>query len=159
MKPQIVFSRSGSGPHSIAFSTSPQTTTSPPPANVYQLSIPESTEEIPGGFTRIGDYVAELEARQEGAEHIRAARARLAANLQLATPPTLRSIRLALGLSQLQLAARIGTSQSQVARIESGTHDPTYGTFERLARALRVKVTDAVAAFEEARKAAEVPRA
>ncbi len=42
----------------------------------------------------------------------------------------------ALGLSQTQVAARMGTSQSAVARIETGTADVLLSTVERYATAL-----------------------
>jgi ribosome-binding protein aMBF1 (putative translation factor) len=44
--------------------------------------------------------------------------------------------RRALGLSQTQVAARMGTSQSAVARIETGTSDVLLSTVERYASAL-----------------------
>lgn len=46
--------------------------------------------------------------------------------------------RLAAGLSQKQLAERIGTSQSAVARMEAGAYRPRVETLLRLAEALRV---------------------
>src|SRR5438067_704783 len=44
--------------------------------------------------------------------------------------------RQALGLSQTEVAARMGTSQSAVARLESGTADVRLTTMERYAAAL-----------------------
>jgi predicted transcriptional regulator len=44
--------------------------------------------------------------------------------------------RRALGLSQTQVAARMGTSQSAVARLESGTADVLVSTVDRYASAL-----------------------
>jgi predicted transcriptional regulator len=41
-----------------------------------------------------------------------------------------------LGLSQTQVAARMGTSQSAVARLETGTSDVMMSTVERYASAL-----------------------
>lgn len=46
------------------------------------------------------------------------------------------------GLSQETLAAKAGVSRGYLARLETGRHDPTVGTVEKLAKALRVKVTD-----------------
>ena len=46
--------------------------------------------------------------------------------------------RLTAGLSQKQLAARIGTSQSAVARLESGAYRPRVETLLKLADALHV---------------------
>jgi predicted transcriptional regulator len=42
----------------------------------------------------------------------------------------------ALGLSQTQVAARMGTSQSAVARLETGTSDVLVSTVERYVSAL-----------------------
>jgi ribosome-binding protein aMBF1 (putative translation factor) len=44
--------------------------------------------------------------------------------------------RRALGLSQTQVAARMGTSQSAVARLESGSADVLVSTIDRYASAL-----------------------
>jgi predicted transcriptional regulator len=44
--------------------------------------------------------------------------------------------RLHLGLSQTEVAARMGTSQSAVARLESGDADVRLSTLERYAAAL-----------------------
>ena len=44
--------------------------------------------------------------------------------------------RLELGLSQTEVAARMGTSQSAVARLESGDADVRLSTLERYAAAL-----------------------
>ena len=47
-----------------------------------------------------------------------------------------RRIREARGLSQADLARRMATSQSAIARLEAGGVDPKIGTLERLSRAL-----------------------
>lgn len=44
-----------------------------------------------------------------------------------------------LGLTQEQLAERMGTSHSAVSRIESGQHRTSVATLERLAHALEVR--------------------
>jgi transcriptional regulator with XRE-family HTH domain len=43
------------------------------------------------------------------------------------------------GLTQEALAARAGISRAYLARIETGRHEPTLTTLERLAKALRVR--------------------
>jgi transcriptional regulator with XRE-family HTH domain len=50
--------------------------------------------------------------------------------------------RKALGMTQLQLAEEMGTSQSQVWRIESGHFNPTAKTLTRLERALNFSFGD-----------------
>src|SRR5512132_265573 len=44
-----------------------------------------------------------------------------------------------LGLTQEQLAERMGTSHSAISRIESGQHRTSVATLERLAQALEVR--------------------
>lgn len=44
-----------------------------------------------------------------------------------------------LGLTQEQLAERMGTSHSAISRIESGQHRTSVATLERLAEALEVR--------------------
>ena len=45
-----------------------------------------------------------------------------------------------LGLTQGQLAERMGTSHSAISRIESGRHRTSVATLERLAQALEVRL-------------------
>ena len=54
-----------------------------------------------------------------------------------------------LGLSQTVVAARMGTSQSAVARLEAGRSDPRMSTLERYAAALDTSVAYAVASRTE----------
>ena len=49
--------------------------------------------------------------------------------------------RQAAGLSQTEVAARMGTSQSAVARLESGTADVRASTLERYAAAVGSQIT------------------
>jgi len=49
--------------------------------------------------------------------------------------------RQAAGLSQTEIAARMGTSQSAVARLESGTADVRASTLERYAAAVGRQIT------------------
>ncbi|HEU5128437.1 MAG TPA: helix-turn-helix domain-containing protein [Glycomyces sp.] len=53
----------------------------------------------------------------------------------------LRAARVERGLSQAALAERIGTTQSAIARLESGHSDPRLSTLERYARAVGVEPT------------------
>jgi len=50
------------------------------------------------------------------------------------------SRRLELGLSQTQVAARMGTSQSAVARLEAGEGDVRLSTLERYANAVGLEI-------------------
>ncbi|MGW2187488.1 helix-turn-helix domain-containing protein [Streptomyces sp. NPDC001719] len=51
-----------------------------------------------------------------------------------------RARRVALGLSQLELAARTGTGQAFISRVESGKVVPTIPVLQRLAAALECDV-------------------
>jgi transcriptional regulator with XRE-family HTH domain len=53
-----------------------------------------------------------------------------------------REQRTALGLTQDQLAERVGTSNDEVSRIERGVREPRFATLERLSRALDLTVAD-----------------
>ena len=53
------------------------------------------------------------------------------------------------GLSQQELADLVGTSNSQISRIESGRHRTNFDTLLRIARALDVKV---IVGFESVSK-------
>ena len=46
------------------------------------------------------------------------------------------------GLTQEALAEKAGVSRGYLARLETGRHGPRVSTVEKLAKALRVKVTD-----------------
>jgi len=48
--------------------------------------------------------------------------------------------RAALGLSQQELAQRVGTSHSAISRIESGRHKTSVETLQRIAEALGVRL-------------------
>ena len=54
----------------------------------------------------------------------------------------LQRLRTGRGLTQEQLAVNVGLSRTFITRLELGQHDPTLSTLVRLAKALRVSVTD-----------------
>ncbi len=56
-------------------------------------------------------------------------------------PLTVRDAREAAGLNQRELAARMGTSQAAVARLEAGGVGATLTTLQKVATALDLKVT------------------
>ena len=55
-----------------------------------------------------------------------------------------------LGLTQEELAARMGTSKSAICRIESGQHTTTVRTLERLAAALDMQLQMGLVAQDKA---------
>ena len=54
----------------------------------------------------------------------------------------LQRLRTGRALTQDQLAVNVGLSRTFITRLELGYHDPTLSTLVRLAKALRVSVTD-----------------
>src|SRR5262249_27615653 len=55
-------------------------------------------------------------------------------------------------LSQAELAAKMGTSQSTIARLESGTAKPSLSTLERFAEATGMRVRISLEPAERSRK-------
>jgi ribosome-binding protein aMBF1 (putative translation factor) len=63
------------------------------------------------------------------------------ASLAIQVADQVRNLRLALGLSQEDLARRVGTTQPMIARLEAGGRPPSLRTLERLAEALDADLT------------------
>jgi len=82
----------------------------------------------------IGRSVVEArEARAAASEAYRRERARRSPYEAIAR--TVLKLRMDRDLTQQQLATRVGTSHSQIARIESGQYRPTVETLHRIAEA------------------------
>ena len=64
----------------------------------------------------------------------------------------IRSLRLRAGLSQRQLALRMGVPRTYVSKIENEKATPTLSSLERLARALEVSVPDLLSGGERNRQ-------
>jgi transcriptional regulator with XRE-family HTH domain len=58
------------------------------------------------------------------------------------TAMRLRQLRAERKMSQRELAQKAGISREYVTRLEAARQDPTLGTLEKLAKALKVKVTE-----------------
>jgi transcriptional regulator with XRE-family HTH domain len=58
------------------------------------------------------------------------------------TAMRLKQLRTEREMSQRELAERAGISREYVTRLEAARQDPTLGTLEKLAKALKVKVTE-----------------
>jgi putative transcriptional regulator len=54
----------------------------------------------------------------------------------------IRTLREARGMSQGELAKQSKITREYVNKLEAGRYDPTVGVLQRLAKALRVKVTE-----------------
>ncbi len=91
----------------------------------------------------LDQFIAALQSEGQGAL---LADGRKAIAQWFAPKVSLKRLRLEAGLSQDELALRVGTSQPNIARIESGKQDPSLRTLHRLAEALGLdihKVVDA----------------
>jgi ribosome-binding protein aMBF1 (putative translation factor) len=86
------------------------------------------------GAVPLVDFVDDLEGDAEMAQRLAAARRRLATVLDDST--TFRRLRMLAGLSQARLAVLAGTTQTYIARVESGSLDPGTDMLARLASAL-----------------------
>ncbi|MFN2569951.1 MAG: helix-turn-helix domain-containing protein [Candidatus Dormibacteria bacterium] len=62
-------------------------------------------------------------------------------SLAIEVADQVRQLRTALGLSQEQLAERVGTTQPMIARLEGGGQPPSLRTLERLADALQANLS------------------
>lgn len=80
------------------------------------------------------EYIAEREAREPA---FRAAREALRPQYEFRR--ALIAARLATGLTQADVARQLGTTQSAIARLETGTITPTVETLCRLADALGIE--------------------
>ena len=88
----------------------------------------------------VGDPVAAGAARRSAlSAEYRAEAARITPFEEIARVVIMR--RAELGLSQRQLAERMRTSHSAISRIESGQHQTSVKTLERLADALEARLT------------------
>ena len=56
----------------------------------------------------------------------------------------IKKLRVAAGLTQTELAARVGTDQVRISRWETGKVKPSYGMLIKLAAALGVTVNDLI---------------
>ena len=63
-----------------------------------------------------------------------------------------------LGLTQAELASRMGTSHSAISRIESGQHPTTVTTLQRLAAALELRFVMGFESGNEDRPVRELVR-
>lgn len=104
---------------------------------IYREFNVASPETLPN-TSPIEDLVAEFEADADMVTRMAQARRNLSATLYNDEAHSFSALRLAAGLSQVQLAERAETTQSHIARIEAGKNDPSTEMVVRIARALGV---------------------
>src|SRR5260370_41574444 len=81
---------------------------------------------------------SEIKSRRRDADGVRAGYAAARATYQLAE--RVRNLRESRGISQQDLAERMGTTQSVISRLESGGAKPSLTTLERVGAALGADV-------------------
>lgn len=96
---------------------------------------------LPVGFVDIDQLVEQAEKDPVSREAIAVGRQAVAAHYYADEPRSLAWYRLSRGWSQKELAARMGTSQSYIARLEAGDIDPQVSTLVRLASVFGVATT------------------
>jgi transcriptional regulator with XRE-family HTH domain len=84
------------------------------------------------------DFEEHVQGQMQHAEY-GAQFAEMAPDLQIALEVT--TLRTRLGLSQSELAARVGTRQASISRLENGMGNPGLDLLKRVARALGVQLT------------------
>ena len=92
---------------------------------------------MPRAQSPVGSPVAESRRRRAARSAYRAQQERLAPYEEIAR--IVIQHRMALGLTQQELAERMGTSHSAISRIESGQHKTSVETLRRLADALELR--------------------
>jgi ribosome-binding protein aMBF1 (putative translation factor) len=94
---------------------------------------------LPAGFVDIDALVEQAEQDPGTKQAVAVGRRAVADNYYANQPRMLAYYRLQKGWSQKELASRLGTSQSYIARLEAGSIDPQVSTLKRLAAALEVQ--------------------
>lgn len=100
----------------------PVSTISSPYLTVVQVVNADQQYEdsTPNGFISLADLIAKREAEPGGKEALAKGRQRLYEHIYQDLEPSLTTLRLKKGVSQKQLAEKIGTHQSHIAKIENG---------------------------------------
>ena len=120
------------------FTGEPGKSASGTPPVILQFKLPVHASVAAELHTGFDAFMAELENDPAHSAGFAEARSWVAENFYAEDGVTIRTIRLKAGLTQKQLALAIGTSQPQIAKIESGRHDPVMSTCKRLSVALGV---------------------
>lgn len=114
---------------------------------VHYASFEAAKFPQPAGCVSISDHIARREEHPDRRALLAAARAELAEALY-GGRETVATLRMKRGWSQQQLADAMGTSQPQVARIESGRLDPQLSTLRKLSNALACDMPTVIRALD-----------
>lgn len=92
------------------------------------------------GKDKIKGYSTFREIRKEWTKDPAFRKASKELELEFALVRAILNARINKGVTQKELANRVGTKQSSIARFESGAYNPTLSFVQKLARALDVKI-------------------
>ncbi len=113
---------------------------------------------LPNGFVNIDAVVDEEEKNPASRDAIATGRRSVAEHYYADGPKSLSWYRLTRGWSQKELARRLGSSQSYVARLGAGDIDPQVSTLQRLAAVFEVPAAELLeAAIRAASPTAAAP--
>ena len=104
---------------------------------------------LPAGFLDIDQLVEEAEQHPAPRDAIAAGRQAVADSYYADQPRSLAWYRLRKGWSQKELASRMSTSQSYIARLEGGDIDPQVSTLSRQTSLNRAIPTRSISGFPE----------
>lgn len=107
--------------------------------NIRAFSIKVERSNLYRKHSSFEALIKGLEENEELGRELKKARAWVGSELFGTSQDSIKSIRLAKGLSQTQLATALKTSQSHIARIESGHVDIAFSTFDKLCEVLEVE--------------------
>jgi DNA-binding transcriptional regulator YiaG len=117
------------------------------------INVDRSQEAaVPVGSQLLSSFLDQFEQHGDIADILPEARKGLASEFAKLNGPTVKSLRLALGLSQSGLADAIGTSQSHISRIEARKEKPNEETIRALCFALHVDANTIMDALARADK-------
>ena len=90
---------------------------------------------VPSGYIDLDDLRAEVDASSSDEQRREYIEADADAEIQIALAELVYTMRTAAGLSQAELARRMGTRQPYISDLERGGKTPTVATLNRIARA------------------------
>ncbi|MBN8714275.1 MAG: helix-turn-helix transcriptional regulator [Xanthomonadales bacterium] len=147
--PTKSFERTGDGVTLLTSSVSE-------PCQVFSFGDYLSPAEVaPRRHVAIADLVSKWDANPTRRAAMEDARRWLADEFHGDDGITLRTLRMRKGLSQLQLATAIGTSQPHIARIEGGADNLNIDTCRRIASVLEVDMNSLDQALRQQQKITE----
>lgn len=116
-------------------------------ATAQILDGAQIAEALAAEHVDFDEFMAELEADPANVEFFQKADDWIAETFYEGNAETMRNLRERKGMSQAVLAGMVGTSQPQIARIESGRADPQLSTILKLTKALDVDANTVCAAL------------